>query len=810
MADRGIGPKADQFSRISISRRTERLGCDRASVNRGQVIDFDGDSGAAVKPGGIQTFLIADIRGYTRFTQAEGDEAAGRLAERFASLDPGERRSSWRAAARAQGGRGARHLRFPQACSKGGGRSPGPLPGSDRGRARASSGRRHRHRRGRGGGGRRGLSRRRAQSRGPTVQPRRARGDPHQRRGHPSGAAHTGDLLSVQGQTAAQGPGSGDRGGQGLLPGGGPGLEVRGAESRAWCSPATRPPRRLVGSVAGAAVVVVALGLFFMSMRAPVQGRGLAADSVGLIDLDTGEVIARVKVGDRPGGVAVGAGSVWVTNSGSGTVTRIDPATSAVIDDCSGRDRALWHRLRLRAAVGRQRPRRDRVAHRSRDQHRGPEDRGRQRPHRSGGRARVGVGHQQARRHDHEIDPATGNISKTIDVGDGPTDIALGYGAVWVTNQHASTVSKIDPDANTATNSVNVGNGPLGITTGGGALWVANSLDDTVSRDRSRGQIRGRQMPVGSGPGDVTWSDGALWVTNETDGTLSKIDASSSEVVDTVDIGASPAVTAVTAEGLWVAVRDDGTSHRGGTITIVSSEPMDSIDPGVAYVRTRCRSSASPTTAWSGSSGPEAIEGATLVPNLATELPTPTDGGRTYTFQLRPDIRYSTGKHVTASDVRSSLERTLATPGPRRLLLREDPRSLGVHSEVIVTCPRESSRTTARGRSPSISRSPTQTFSTSWRCPSHRFSPPTPPKRSTGGAFRQPAPMSSPTTSPDDNSSSCAISISESGPVQPNPRVTRMRSSTDSMSNLVKEVPNSFQAAPMWWGGTTLATGWRR
>ena len=40
---------------------------------------------AAVEAG-IKTFLIADVRGYTRFTQARGDEAAGRLATRFADL----------------------------------------------------------------------------------------------------------------------------------------------------------------------------------------------------------------------------------------------------------------------------------------------------------------------------------------------------------------------------------------------------------------------------------------------------------------------------------------------------------------------------------------------------------------------------------------------------------------------------------------------------------------------------------------------------------------------------------------------------
>jgi WD40 repeat protein/class 3 adenylate cyclase len=35
---------------------------------------------------GIKTFLIADVRGYTRFTQERGDEAAARLAMRFAEL----------------------------------------------------------------------------------------------------------------------------------------------------------------------------------------------------------------------------------------------------------------------------------------------------------------------------------------------------------------------------------------------------------------------------------------------------------------------------------------------------------------------------------------------------------------------------------------------------------------------------------------------------------------------------------------------------------------------------------------------------
>ncbi len=45
-----------------------------------------GSPGQAVPGGSIRTFLIADVRGYTRFTAQHGDEAASRLAARFAQV----------------------------------------------------------------------------------------------------------------------------------------------------------------------------------------------------------------------------------------------------------------------------------------------------------------------------------------------------------------------------------------------------------------------------------------------------------------------------------------------------------------------------------------------------------------------------------------------------------------------------------------------------------------------------------------------------------------------------------------------------
>src|SRR5215831_5053001 len=46
----------------------------------------DGDERGSGPAAEIRAFLIADIRGYTLFTQQRGDEAAAKLAARFATI----------------------------------------------------------------------------------------------------------------------------------------------------------------------------------------------------------------------------------------------------------------------------------------------------------------------------------------------------------------------------------------------------------------------------------------------------------------------------------------------------------------------------------------------------------------------------------------------------------------------------------------------------------------------------------------------------------------------------------------------------
>jgi peptide/nickel transport system substrate-binding protein len=54
----------------------------------------------------------------------------------------------------------------------------------------------------------------------------------------------------------------------------------------------------------------------------------------------------------------------------------------------------------------------------------------------------------------------------------------------------------------------------------------------------------------------------------------------------------------------------------------------------------------------------------TVVPDLATALPTVTNGGKTYRFTLRNGIKFSTGKAVTTDDVVASFRRIFTVSSP--------------------------------------------------------------------------------------------------------------------------------------------------
>ena len=254
------------------------------------------------------------------------------------------------------------------------------------------------------------------------------------------------------------------------------------------------------------------------------------------------------------------------------------------------------------------------------------------------------------------IDPNRGEVVKTIPVGLDPRGIAVGFGSVWVGLAGSTTVVRIDPATNRVTKSISVGNAPGSLAVSADAVWVANTLDDTVSRIDPDTNTVVDTVQVGDGPSGIAVVDGVVWVANEADGTLSRIEPGQSSARGTV-IGSTPQGLAGVEGDLWVSVRGTATSHRGGTLRLVSRKPPLSLDSTVAYdpavvVRpapARRRTRRVQVGRWDRC--------ATLVPDLATSIPTPTDGGRTYTFTLRSGVRYSNGEVVAPVDFRRALER---------------------------------------------------------------------------------------------------------------------------------------------------------
>src|SRR5439155_2679803 len=172
-------------------------------------------------------------------------------------------------------------------------------------------------------------------------------------------------------------------------------------------------------------------------------------------------------------------------------------------------------------------------------------------------------------------------------------------------------------------------------------------------------------IPVGKGPGGVAATNGTVWVSNEFTASLSQIDPGTNQVGKTIEVGNAPQALAAAGSSLWVSARGAPTSHRGGTITVaVTADVLPrSLDPTLGFNTGGYELTALTNDGLVAFRHVGGAAGSTVVPDLATSIPVPTDGGLTYTFQLRSGIRYSDGQGVKAVDVRRGVERLFALGG---------------------------------------------------------------------------------------------------------------------------------------------------
>ena len=438
---------------------------------------------------------------------------------------------------------------------------------------------------------------------------------------------------------------------------------ARAVQPQATAPAEGRRPRWAAGArrtrllTAAAVSLALLLVLLVTTSGAPHESALVtpSPDTVGVIDATQGAVTGVVSGIGRPAGLAYGAGSAWITDSSAGFLLRINSA----------------HQVIDRIPVGR-----------------GP-----------AGVTVAGGEVWVANEFDgtvSEVSPATGTVVATIPVGNGPQAITSGYGSVWVANLTDSTLSRIDqasgkyvgtiplgsaptglapgdhgiwvtsadtgrllfvdPRSGHVSRVFSVGVSPSGVAVGAGSVWVADSGGAVLRVDPATG--RARTIVAGGSPAGIIYARGAVWVTGSHAGSVARIDPQSTSI-RFIHVGNNPTALSAASRDVLATVLPSLTSHRGGTLTVYSSLDKDANpgDPAIAWLLPAWQVFSITNDGLVAYRHVGGSAGGTVVPDLATALPVPADNGRTYTFRLRPGIRYSSGALIRPEDFRHALER---------------------------------------------------------------------------------------------------------------------------------------------------------
>jgi len=104
--------------------------------------------------------------------------------------------------------------------------------------------------------------------------------------------------------------------------------------------------------------------------------------------------------------------------------------------------------------------------------------------------------------------------------------------------------------------------------------------------------------------------------------------------------------------------------HAGGTYTILASSAFGVADPAQNYTLEQWQLLIDTHDGLVQFKRVGGTAGTQLVPDLATAIPKPTDGGKTYLFHIRKGIKFSNGQVMKPSDFVRTFERQFTVPGP--------------------------------------------------------------------------------------------------------------------------------------------------
>jgi peptide/nickel transport system substrate-binding protein len=104
--------------------------------------------------------------------------------------------------------------------------------------------------------------------------------------------------------------------------------------------------------------------------------------------------------------------------------------------------------------------------------------------------------------------------------------------------------------------------------------------------------------------------------------------------------------------------------HAGGTFTILANSAFGVADPAQNYTLQEWQLLIDTHDGLTTFAKVGGVAGTKIVPDLATSIPVPTNGGKTYVFNIRRGIKFSNGQVMKPSDFVTTFERQFTVPGP--------------------------------------------------------------------------------------------------------------------------------------------------
>ncbi|GHK00865.1 ABC transporter substrate-binding protein [Streptomyces sp. Y2F8-2] len=104
----------------------------------------------------------------------------------------------------------------------------------------------------------------------------------------------------------------------------------------------------------------------------------------------------------------------------------------------------------------------------------------------------------------------------------------------------------------------------------------------------------------------------------------------------------------------------DSTPHKGGTLTVLNSDPQEDFDPARLYTSGGGNVPSLVFRTLTTRNRANGAAGAKVVPDLATDTGRPSKDATVWTYTLKTGLKYEDGTPITSADIKYGIERSFA------------------------------------------------------------------------------------------------------------------------------------------------------